>query len=174
MKKIFCCATLCALFVLQRPTASIACGDKFLVKTGIASKVVVCCWAAKPAAILIYRDPNNKAAENALGEDMQRMLTNAGHTVRVVDNQKDFESAIKNEVFDVVVSAFSAAAAAEKTLHDAGKTARIVPVVDKENETEINSAKERYGHIIKDDDRTSSKVLVVTEVLLDQDRSKKA
>ena len=173
MKKILCGPALCALVVLLRPAASLACGDKFLVKTGIASKVIVCCWAAKPAAILIYRDPNNKATENALGEEMLRMLTSAGHSVRVVDNQQEFESAIKNDVFDVIVSAYSAADDAEKTLHEAGKKAIIVPVVDKKNETEKNSAEEQYGHIIKDDDRTSSKVLVITELLLDQDKFKK-
>ena len=173
MKKVFCSFVLCALLVLQYPTASIACGDKFLVRTGGVSKALACCLAAKPAAILIFRDPNNKATVNALDMQLELMFTKAGHDVRFVDNQREFESVIKNNVFDVILLGYAAAGDAEKILHEVGKKAKIVPVVDNENETEIKSAKAQYGDIIKSDDQTNDKVLVVAEVLLDAEKFKK-
>jgi len=128
------------------------------------AQVYVC---AKLGAILMYRDPTIKATENALGKDMQRVLSNAGHNVRVVDSRQEFENALKNEVFDVILSGYSACQDAENTLREAGKKAKIVPVVDKENEVELKSARERYGNIINDGDKTSTKVLTVGEVLLE-------
>lgn len=115
----------------------------------------------------MYRDPNVKATENALGKDMVRSLSNVGHNVRVVDSRQEFESAIKNDVFDVILSGYSACQDAENTLRDAGKKAKIVPVVGKENEAELKAARERYGNIINDGDKTSTKVLTVGEVLLE-------
>ena len=98
---------------------------------------------------------------------MQRALSNAGYNVRVVDSRQEFESAIKSDAFDVILSGYSAAEEVQKALREAGKEAKLLPVVDKENNTEMNFAKERYGNIIKDTDRTSTKVLTVGEVLLE-------
>jgi hypothetical protein len=166
MKNIHCCAALCVLFVLESPTISLACGSKFLVKNGTVKKSQ-CYVTGKPGAILMYLDPNVKATENALGKDMQRKLSNVGHNVRVVESRQEFESAIRNEVFDVILSGYSACQDAENTLRDAGKKAKFVPVVDKENEVELKAARERYGNIINDGDKTSTKVLTVGEVLLE-------
>ena len=96
---------------------------------------------------------------------MLSRLNRAGHDVRVVENRKEFESAIRNDVFDVILIGYPAADEVEKALNETGKKAKIVPVVDKKNKTGIASARERYGSIIKDRDRTSTKVLTVNAVL---------
>ena len=95
MKNIFGFIVLCGLFVLQSTATSIACGKKFLVKNGSVKKAQ-CYLTSKVGTILMYRDPNIEATENALGKDIQHTLSNAGNNVYVVDNRKDFESALKN------------------------------------------------------------------------------
>ena len=168
MKKILCATGLCVLFVILYTTTSFACGDKFLVK-GRHVRKVQCFVMDKPGSILMYRDANIKATEKGLGKKMLSRLSKAGHDVRVVENRKEFESAIRNDVFDVILIGYPAADEVEKALSETGKKAKIVPVVDKKNKTEIASAKERYGNIIKDRDRTSTKVLTVNAVLSEAD-----
>jgi hypothetical protein len=164
MKKWLCATGLCALFVILYATTSFACGNKFLVK-GRHVKKAQCFVMDKPGAILIYRDANIKATQKGLDKKMQSRLSKAGHEVRVVENLEEFESAIKTDAFDVILLGYSAADEVEKALNETGKKAKIVPVVDKKNKTEIASAKQRYGNIIKDRDRTSTKILTVNAVL---------
>jgi len=170
MKKMLCVTGLCALFVILYATTSFACGNKFLVKGKHMSKIQFFA-ANKPGSILIYRDANIKATEKGLNKKMQNRLTKAGHLVRVIENREDFETAIKNDVFDVILVGYSATGEVEKALSETGKKAKIVPVVDKKNKTEIRSAKERYGNIIKDRDRTSTKILTVNAVLSEADKT---
>ena len=166
MKRIFWGVALCALFALLHPATSTACGDKFFVHYASVTKARVRLMA-KPWAILMYRDPSIKATENALGKDMLRALKNAGLNIRDVGSRLEFESAINNEVFDVILLAYSATEGVEKTLREAGKNAKILPIVDAENETEQKLAREHYGNIIKDTDRTSTKILILSDVLLE-------
>ena len=169
MKKILSAVGLCALFVVLYTATSFACGNKFLVKGKHLSKVQFCA-VDRPAVILMYRDANIKATEKGLNKKTQSRLSKAGHDVRVVENREEFESAIRNDLFDVILIGYAAADEVEKALNETGKTAKIVPVVDKKNKTEIASARERYGNIIKDRDRTSTKILTVNAVLSQADK----
>ena len=173
MKKIICASAVSALFILACANTTLACGLKFLVMNGGVSKAQ-CFGMAKPGAILIYRNSNDAATEKALGEDFERTLSAVGHTVRVVDSWEGFESAIKSDAFDMVLSGYSATGEMEKALSDAGKMAKIVPVVDKGNKTEVEAAKKRFGKVIKNSDRTSTKVLTVNEVLVAKEKKKES
>jgi hypothetical protein len=164
MKKTGLFVSLVLTLIILVSSAGNACGDKFLVKHGTLTKAR-CMAGIKMGTILLYRDPNTKAAESALGKDLERTLVNSGNTVRVVETSGDFENALRNEEFDVVVSGYAAAQSAERILKNAGKTATLIPVVEKENESEVHAAKERFGSVIKDTDRTSTKSLIINEVL---------
>jgi CheY-like chemotaxis protein len=166
MKKSLLAIAFLTAFFSQIPSEASACGDKFLVKHGTLAKAR-CMAGLKTGSILIYRDPTSKVAEKALGKDLERTLVNSGNTVVVAESREEFESALAKNDFDVVLTDYAAAQGAERSLKSAGKKARIVPVVEKDNESEVRSAKERFGSVIKDADRTSTKTLIINEVLVE-------
>lgn len=166
MKRSFLVAAIVATLGFQIPSNASACGDKFLVKHGTLAKAR-CMAGLKTGSILIYRNPASEAAGKALGKDLERTLVNSGNTVVVVENNDDFESALTKKDFDIVLLDFAAAQGAERSLRTAGKKAKIVPVVEKDNEANIRSAKEHFGSVIKDADRTSTKTLIINEVLME-------
>lgn len=168
MKKIRLFVALSALLVFLGSTTSFACGDKFVVRFASVMRARMALMA-KPWAILMYYDQNSKATENALGTDMLRALKSAGLNVRTVSSREEFEGAIQNDMFDVILVGYSAAGGVEKALSEAGKKGKIVPIVDAENDNEKNLAKERYGKIIEDNDRMSTKLQMLSEVLQEED-----
>jgi hypothetical protein len=165
MKKVLCSLFLCLLFLLQYSVPALACGDKFLVKNGGVRKAKLFS-CARSGAILLYRNSDNKATEKALDKEFERVLDNAGQDVRIVDNRKDLESALKSNAFDVILVGYGDAPSVEKLLREAGKESKIIPVVNNDNQQEIDSAKAQYGDVMRTDDRTSTKVLLVGEALL--------
>lgn len=152
-----------AVLILS-PSIGKTCGDKFLVKNKNVTKAQ-CLLSGRPGAILIYQSSNDEATEKALGKSTQRALINIGHEVDVVESQAAFEDALKNESYDVVLAWYAQVDAAEGILRAAGKSAHIVPVVAKANEAEVVSAKARFGSVIKDTERTSTKLLIINETV---------
>lgn len=164
MKRIICTVMLCAIFILSSSAISVACGQKFLVKNRGVSKSQ-CYLTDKPGNILIYSSSGINNNASALNKNLHRALTGAEHNVIVVGTQDEFENAVKNDDFDLILCEYSAIEEVEISLREVENTVRILPAVDNENEKEKKSAKEKYGTVIKNSDRTSTKILTVNKVL---------
>ena len=164
MKKVIGVAAVAVVLAFCSAPLGFACGQKFLVMNRNVSKAQ-CFMTAKTGSILIYRHSGGEAAVKALGVDLERTLSAVGHRVKVADSPEALGNAIKGEAFDMILAGYAISPEVEKALSEAGKNAKIVPVVDKENKVEVKTAKERYGSVIKTSDRTSTKVLTVNEVL---------
>lgn len=164
MKKIIFAVVLCALFVISSYSTSVACGQKFLVKNRSVSKSQ--CYATdKHGSILIYSNSGINGEKSALDKNLHRALAGAEHNVSVVETLDEFERAVKNDDFDLILCEYSATEEVEKSLREVENAVRILPVVDNDNEKEKKSAKEKYGTVIKNSDRTSTKILTVNKAL---------
>ena len=161
-------AFLVVLFLFGAP-AIFACGNKFLVKNGTMSKAQ-CLSMSKPGNIRMYRDATIKGTEEILNKDLSRALRSSGNDVKIVENRDEFESALKKDAYDVILVGLSAAVGTEKTLQESGivaaKNAIIIPAVESENAGDVASAKEQFGTLMKDTDRTMTKLLRVGEALI--------
>lgn len=164
MKKIVFVIVLAGALVLGGLSKGFACGQKYLVKNFAVNKAQ-CYTAAKPGTILIYKTANDAVTGKAFGKDFERSLAEAGHKVMVVEGAEVLKSTVGSETFDVILSGYPTVEEVEKALQQAGKKAKLVPVVDKSNKAELDAAKGRYGNVIKNTDRTSTKILMLNEMM---------
>ena len=124
-----------------------ACGDKFLVASR-GTRFTRAATARPPANILVYANPSStlpKALEKA---EVDSTLKKAGYRPTSVSAPADFEAAMKQGGWDIVVADIADSPAIRSRL--TGKTApMVVPVVLNATGTELAQAKKDFQRVLK-------------------------
>ena len=124
-----------------------ACGDKFLVVSR-GTRFERAKTARQPANILVYANPSStlpKALEKA---SVDATLRKAGYRPTSVSAPAEFEAAMKQGGWDIVVADLTDSSAIRGRLQ--GKAApMVVPVVLNATGTELAQAKKDYQRVLK-------------------------
>src|SRR5262245_33753137 len=129
-----------------------ACGDKFLlVGRGVTFHRAYA--AVYPASIVIYAQPQRKAAKAIRDPRLQAELKLAGHRVALVENDEALARALEDGSVDLVLTDLADAdQTARRTEISPGKPA-VLPVMDERTSQEARDVEARYQCRLKSSDR---------------------
>lgn len=123
----------------------LACGDKFLVATR-GTRYQIAPAARKPAAILIYRNPASELPTALETIPVEAVLRNAGYRPTMVASAAEFENALKQSGWDLILVGLSDAQAVS---HRVKNTASVLPVVLSSSAASIKQNKQQFPVVLK-------------------------
>ena len=124
-----------------------ACGDKFLVVSR-GTRYQRAATVRQPANILVYANPSSTITKALEKASVDSTLRKAGYKPTSVTAAADFEAAIKQGGWDIVVADLADSSAIRGRLQ--GKTApMVVPVVLNATGTELAQAKKDFQRVVK-------------------------
>lgn len=172
MRKLLAIAFAAA--TLHAATANLnACGDKFL-RIGRALSLSRSYVAAHRASILIYLRPDSGLSLAARDLKLPSTLKHAGHDVRVVEQQRDLESALSSGQFDIVLADPSAIAVLNSQEKTGRPGPRVVPVLYKPTKDQIAATEKQYGFLLVAPSKASQALAEIELVMEDRLKTAKS
>jgi hypothetical protein len=124
-----------------------ACGDKFLVASR-GTRYTRATSARPPANILVYANPSTTLSKALEKAEVDSTLRKAGYRPTSVSAPAEFEAAIKQGGWDLVVADLADSSTLRGRFQ--GKTApMVIPVVLNATGTELAQAKKDYQRVVK-------------------------
>ena len=141
-----------------------ACGDKFLAISR-GTRFQRAALPRSAAAILVYANPATSLARTLGGVSMEETLRSAGYRLTVVTTAEEFDRAIHQSKWDLVLTDLADGRAVRSRL--ATKPAPVVlPVAFNVTGDELRQAKKEYERIIKGPTKKNSLLDVIDDVLV--------
>src|SRR5262249_32305886 len=146
MRRTFVVLTLIALGLLSYSSIAGACGDKFLV-LGRGLRFERAHAAVHPGSILIYENKNLEDPKS--GDDLEKALKKAGHTIQTVDDVSKLDATLKSGKFDLVLLNLSDATLLEEQIIKSPSKPAVIPIIYNRTGTEVAAAGKQYDCILK-------------------------
>jgi len=123
-----------------------ACGNKFLVPSRGTrfGKVAV---ARQEASILVYANPDSTMPETMAKVPIETVLLEAGYHPTIVADPDEFEQALSQGDWDLVLADLNDSAAVRGRMGD--EAPMVVPVLYEPTKSDFQQAKQEYVSVIK-------------------------
>ena len=161
MKKSFSDVSLTLLIVLGCAQFLPACGDKFLVYNR-GTRFQRAPGAREHASILIYTNPASEASRQLVSAPADVTLQKAGYRPTTVRTAVEFEKALKQGGWDLVLVGLSDAQAVSQRVQGASC---VVPVVLDRDTAEVKQARKLYPVILRAPARAQALLATIDEAL---------
>ena len=161
MRKALCAASLVILMGISSVNIILACGDKFLVSTR-GTRYQQAPAVRKPAAILIYTNPGSEVPKALAGVPVDATLRSVGYRPTTVGTPAEFEKALSQGGWDLILVGLADAEAARKRVQ--GNTG-VLPVVVNATTAEMKQTKQQYAVVLKAPTKSRMFLAVVDEAL---------
>ena len=134
------------LWGLSSASDVLACGNKFLVASRGTrfGKVAV---ASQKAAILVYANPDSTMPQSMAKVSIETVLVEAGYQPTIVANQDEFNQALSQGNWDLVLADLNDSEAVRQRLGD--EAPMLVPVLYEPTKSDMQMAKQEYESVIK-------------------------
>lgn len=141
----------------------LACGDKFLVRSR-GTRFQRAATARPPAAILVYANPASNLPKALANLPVDATLRKAGYRPTSVTTAGEFDAAVRQGGWDLVLVDVADGEAVSKRLQ--GETApAVLPVVYNATGTELARAKKQYMCVLKSPTKSQSFLDSIDEAL---------
>jgi hypothetical protein len=123
-----------------------ACGNKFLVASRGTrfGKVAV---ARQEASILVYANPDSAVPQAVPNVPVETVLVNAGYQPTVVADPEEFNQALSQGGWDLVLADLKDSATVQIQMGD--EAPMVVPVLYEPTKSDYQQAKQEYDSVIK-------------------------
>jgi hypothetical protein len=156
-----------ALFVGVR--ALEACGDKLLV-LGLGARFTTN-RAEHQARILHYIDPVRYAA---VGDaNLRSSIGAAGHKLSIARSPQEFEQALKNGQYDIVLIEVTDARRFDGLIRSAASKPIVLPTLDRGSKADLRATKRAYGGLAVKAPAPPQLLLDVIDTAMEKHRGKK-
>ena len=152
-----------------------ACGDKFLVVSR-GTRFHRAAAARQPASILVYTNPSSDLPKALANVAVEATLRKAGYRPTSVSNASEFDNALRQGGWDLVLVAMpDGQVAVSRTQSRSGADAPLVlPVLYNPTNAELAQAKKQYPHIIKSPTKSQAFLEAIDDALAERVRPKTA
>ncbi len=157
-------AVALTLLMLGLPGPTDACGDKFLV-CGSGVDVNRSGGKARPASIVIYRNPEAQNNEGVADPDLSKKLSSAGHQVRTISDRQALEDAIASGLCEVVLVELAIARDLQPVVDAAPAPVQIVPVMYKPRRSEYRAVTTEFACVLRTPGRGNHINSVIEEAI---------
>jgi hypothetical protein len=161
MRKALGAASLALLMGIGSVNILLACGDKFLV-TSRGTRYQQAPAVRKPAAILIYTNPASEVTKALASVPVDATLRSVGYRPTVVGTPAEFEKALSQGGWDLILVGLADAEAARKRVQS---NAGVVPVVVNATAAEMKQTRQQYPFVLSAPTKSRTFLAVVDEAL---------
>jgi len=154
-------ASLVLLMGIGSVDILLACGDKFLVSSR-GTRYQQAPAVRKPAAILIYTNPASELPKALAGVPVDATLRSVGYRPTTVGTPAEFEKALSQGGWDLILVGLADAEAARKRVPS---NVGVVPVVVNATAAEMKQTKQQYLFVLSAPTKSRTFLAVVDEVL---------
>ena len=153
-----------AAVLLQDTTAAQACGDKFLlVGRGVSFHRAYA--AIYPASIVIYTQPQGRAAKAIRDSRLQADLKLAGHRVLLVENDEALTHALESDRVDLVLTDITDAARTSTQAAASPSKPTVLPVMYEPTREEAKEIEARYQCRLKTSDHADRYLSAIDDAM---------
>jgi len=138
-----------------------ACGDKFLVSSR-GTRHQQAPAVRKPAAILMYTNPASEVTKALASVPVDATLRSVGYRPTVVGTPAEFEKALSQGGWDLILVGLADAEAARKRVQS---NAGVVPVVVNATAAEMKQTRQKYPFVLSAPTKSRTFLAVVDEAL---------
>ena len=169
MKKRLCAACLLLLIGLTSADLLLACGDKFLVSSR-GTRYQKAPIKRQPHTILIWANPASELPKGLAGVPVDETLRKVGYRPTTVTTSADFDRALNNGEWDLVIVGAADAQAVSSRLRS--NSPILLPVALNLTDSQMKQAKTKYDVVLRGPVKRASFLSAVDEALAQ--RSKKS
>jgi hypothetical protein len=161
MRMALCAFSLALLMGIGSVNILLACGDKFLVSSR-GTRHQQAPAVRKPAAILIYTNPASEMTKALASVPFDATLRSVGYRPTVVGTPAEFEKALSQGGWDLILVSLADAEAARKRVPS---SAGVVPVVVNATPAEMKRTRQQYPFVLSAPTKSGTFLAVVDEAL---------
>jgi hypothetical protein len=146
MKKLFFCGALVVAIAASSAAVVEACGSKFLVGGKSSPRFARVLASIQPARILFYWPQDDETAEeDRWNLNLEKLLTDVGHTVVVTADADAFRHAAQGAEFDVLVTIVQVARQIKGEVESLLPDTAFLVVSHLPTRSEFNEVKREFG-----------------------------
>ena len=161
MKKALCAAGVTLLIGIGSVNILLARGDKFLVSSR-GTRYQQAPALRKRAAILIYTNPASEVPKALANVPVEATLRSVGYRTTTVAAQAEFEKALSQGGWDLVLVGLADAEAVSKRVQG---HVGVLPVVVNATTAEVKQTKQQYPVVLHAPTKSRTLIAVVDEAL---------
>src|SRR6266852_4500631 len=154
-----CAASVLLLTGISSVNILLACGDKFLVSSRW-TRYQQAPAVRKPAAILIYTNPASEVPKALAGVPVDATLRSVGYRPTIVGTPAEFEKALGQGGWDLILVGVADAEAVSKRVHS---NAGVLPVVVNATAAEMKQTRQQYPVVLNAPTKSRTFLAVVDE-----------
>jgi len=148
--------------ILFAVTQSPACGDKVLA---LGRAVKLRYLSSHSTSILVYARAGTSAAPALSDPKLQSSLKKSSKTLKYVTTPAEFEEALDQAKYDLVLTDAADAAATEQKVQAINSHAVVVPVLNAGTKAEASALAKQYHVVLKTPAKSNSYLSVLDEAM---------